>query len=137
MLPEKNDPKDALRYFTDKMSFTTGPVELSRKLQDTGIVVVDVRAAKDYEEGHIPGSINLPKDRWSGISGLAKDKLYVLVCYSHVCHLAATAAIELARAGLSVMEMDGGFKSWKDHKLPTETASLGTKSGEPRTTARA
>lgn len=135
MLPEKNDPKEALRYFSDKMSFTTGPVELSRHLGDPSVVIVDVRAEKDYDQGHVPGSISIPKDRWRGIAGLANDKLYVLLCYSHVCHLAATAAIEFARAGLSVMELDGGFKAWKEHNLPIDTASSAPK--EEGGTARA
>jgi rhodanese-related sulfurtransferase len=139
---KKNDPKEALRYFSDKMSFTTGPVELNTALGAENIVIVDVRAAKDYEEAHIPGSVNLPKDRWSTYAGLSRDKLNVLVCYSHVCHLAATAAVEFARAGYSVMELEGGFKSWKEHKLQTESGAAqekkSTNGGEPQgRTARA
>ena len=26
--------------------------------------IMDVRAAEDYAEGHIPGAVNLPKDQW-------------------------------------------------------------------------
>lgn len=136
MMFEKNDPKQALRYFSDKMTFTTGPVELSRMLGDSSVVIVDVRAAKDYEEARVPGSINLPKDSWNKLAGLSKDKLYVLLCYSHVCHLAATAAIEFARAGLSVMECDGGFKSWKENNLPIDSGASEKREG-PRGAASA
>ena len=44
----KNGPTKALKYFEDKMAFTTGPIELNRAInekQDT--VLVDVRAAED------------------------------------------------------------------------------------------
>ena len=50
----KNDPAKALKYFEVKMAFTTGPVELNRAINDKqDLVVVDVRAAEDFEQGHI------------------------------------------------------------------------------------
>jgi rhodanese-related sulfurtransferase len=123
---EKNDPQAALQYFQDKMSFTTGPVELARNVKEGAeIVVVDVRAAEDYQKGHIPGAVNLPKDRWSTREGLRKDALNVLYCYSHVCHLAATAAVEFAAHGYPVMEMDGGFDAWKENELEIENEASG------------
>jgi hypothetical protein len=30
-----------------------------------------------------------------------------------VCHLAATAAVEFAKQGYPVMELDGGWRWWK------------------------
>lgn len=89
-----NDPAKAKAYFEAKMAFTTGPVELERMMKNNEVNVVDVRAAEDYAEGHIPGAINLPKDQWHSLKGLRKDKVNVLYCYSQVCHLAATAAVE-------------------------------------------
>jgi rhodanese-related sulfurtransferase len=112
------DPVKAKEYFEDKMTFTTGPIELERMLkEEEDLAVIDVRAAEDYEEGHIPGAINLPKERWETLEALHKDKTNVLYCYSHVCHLAAAAAVEFASKGYPVMEMDGGFKAWKEHDL--------------------
>ena len=120
----KNDPTKAKEYFLDKITFTTGPVELSHALeQGADIVVVDVREQEDYEKGHIPGAINLPQDKWDTHEGLSKDKLNVLCCYAHVCHLAATAAVQFAGAGFSVMEMDGGFEAWKENDLKVEKRS--------------
>lgn len=117
----KNDPAKAMQYFSDKMSFTTGPVELSHELErGTDLVVVDVREEEDYRKGHIPGAINLPKEKWETCEGLQKDKLNVLCCYAHVCHLAADAALEFARKGFSVMEMDGGFEAWQENDLKIE-----------------
>lgn len=117
-----NNPSQALHFFEEKMQFTTGPVELNRLIeqQKQQIVVVDVRAAEDYEKGHVPGAINLPMDRWNTFTGLAKDKQNILYCYSEVCHLAATAAVEFARAGFPVMELQGGWDEWQDYKMPIE-----------------
>jgi rhodanese-related sulfurtransferase len=116
-----NDPAKALEFFKNKMDFSTGPIELSRAIdQNRDFVVVDVRAADDFKAGHIRGAVNLPHGQWDNPAGLRKDKLNVLYCYSHVCHLAAAAAVELARQGFPVMEMDGGWLSWTKHKLPIE-----------------
>ena len=114
----KNDPTKALQYFEDKMAFTTGPIELNRAINEKqDIVVVDVRAAEDFVQGHIGGAVCLPRDKWSNPAGLRKDKPNVIYCYSHVCHLGAAACVELARQGYPVMEMDGGFLSWTKHNL--------------------
>ena len=116
-----SDPQKAKEYFEAKMAFTTGPVELERMMkQGENINIVDVRAAEDYAEGRIPGAVNLPKDKWQTLEGLRKDKTNVLYCYSQVCHLAATAAVEFASKGYPVMEMDGGFRAWKEHDMEIE-----------------
>lgn len=117
----KNDPAKALKFFEDKMAFTTGPIELSHAITEKlDIVVVDVRAAADFDQGHIGGAVSLPRDKWKNAAGLRKDKLNVIYCYTHVCHLGAAACVELARQGFPVMEMDGGFLSWTKNNLPIE-----------------
>jgi rhodanese-related sulfurtransferase len=117
------DPAKAHDYFTSKMRFTTGPVELKRAIDAGGVVVVDVRAAEDYAKGHIPGAVSLPGPQWENPQGLARDKTNVLYCYSQVCHLAANAALSLTARGYPVMELEGGFEGWKNNGLPTEGSS--------------
>ena len=121
---KKNDPGQAREFFEKKMQFTTGPIELNQQIENRAdLVLVDVRAAEDFEKGHVPGAINLPREKWNDREGLNKDKLNVLYCYSHVCHLAAAAAVEFANYGYSIMEMDGGFKAWKENDLAVETGA--------------
>jgi len=116
----KTDPAKCRDYFATKMAFTTGPMELERELGNGEVNIVDVRAAEDFEAGHIPGAKNLPHERWSTLEGLEKDKINVLYCYTQVCHLAATAAVEFAGRGYSVMELEGGFAGWKDYDMRIE-----------------
>ncbi len=119
--PTINDPAKAREYFHNRLMFTTGPVELARRIdRGDNIVVIDVRAEEDYNKGHVPCAINLPKDKWDTLEGLRKDALNVLYCYSMVCHLASTAAFEFADKGYPVMELEGGFDEWKEHKLKIE-----------------
>lgn len=129
------DPQRAQEYFRNKMSYTTGPVEVSHMLEaGEDIVVIDVREAEDYAKGHIPGSLNLPQEQWSSLTGLQKDRTNIVVCYSQQCHLAAKACVQFAGAGFPVMEMDGGFEAWKENDLKVEKGA--ESSGQRRTTLR-
>ena len=116
------DAQKAVYYFEDKLDFTTGPMELNAMIErNDNIMIIDVRGLDDYGKGHIPGAVNLPKDSWDTFLGLAKDRVNIVYCYSEVCHLAAEAAKRFAEAGFSVMELEGGFDTWKAYNLPVMT----------------
>jgi len=85
------------------------------------ITIIDVRRPEDFSKGHTPGAINLPKENWTTFSGLSREKVNVIYCYSEVCHLAAAAAKYFAEHDFHVMEVQGGFEEWKLHNLPVET----------------
>ena len=120
-----NDPQEALNYFSNKMAFTTGPAELKyAREQGMDFVLVDVRAADDYEKDHAKGAISLPEDQWHSFRGLDKDKLNVLYCYSQVCHLAARAAVFFAKKGFSVMELEGGWQTYLEMEGDTSAGML-------------
>jgi rhodanese-related sulfurtransferase len=115
------EPAEARHFFANKIAFTTDPVELNRRIQRRDqIAIFDVREPEDYLKAHIPGAVNLPKARWQETEGLRRDTINVLYCYSAACHLAASAAVELAGRGFPVMEMDGGFEAWEENQLPVE-----------------
>lgn len=110
------------QFFANTMAFSTGPVELHHRIKnDDAIVIVDLREPEDFQKGHVPGAINIPKAQWATAQGLKKDTLNILYCSSMVCDLVADAAIHWAVQGFRVMEMQGGFESWKKNGLPVET----------------
>ncbi len=114
----KPDPKTTIEYFQKKLDCTTGPIEVSHWIEEKApITIVDVRAPEDFEKSHIPGALNLPRDKWAAAKGLSKDKTNVIYCYSQTCHLAAAAALEFAKKGYSVIEMEGGFNTWQKAQL--------------------
>jgi rhodanese-related sulfurtransferase len=82
--------------------------------------IIDVRAVRDFIRGHVPNAINLPFDLCDKISGWHNDRSLIIYGYSPTCHLAAHAALLLARQGHSVMELEGGFETWKANRLPIE-----------------
>ena len=58
-----SDPAKAKEFFDAKMAFTTGPIETERMINNKeNVLVVDVRAAEDFSEGHIPISVKIRKD---------------------------------------------------------------------------
>lgn len=100
-------------FFAEKLAFTLGPVELKKMLDDKKVKLIDVRRKEDYDEGHIPEAISIPRDEIkSRLSELSQDDVHVVYCYNTQCHLAAAAAYNLAKEGYPVMELDGGFDVW-------------------------
>jgi rhodanese-related sulfurtransferase len=121
-MTQVQDPAKARAYFENKLAFTTGPMELDQLIRsgENNITVVDVREAEDFAKGHVPGAINLPAEKWESLQGLQKNKTNIVYCYTQTCHLAANACRFFASKGYPVMEVEGGFKAWKDYDLDIE-----------------
>ena len=114
-------PRKAKKYFSAKMNFTTGPVELDEMIKkQENIIIIDVRKPEDYKRGHIPGAINKYRAEDESYTGLSKKRNNIIYCYSEQCHLAAAAAKEFADKGYPAIELEGGFEAWKEHNLPIE-----------------
>lgn len=97
--------------------------ELTQQLKsDNKPVVIDVRTAGEYADGHVPGAINIPhsemKKRMGEISNL-KDKDIVLYCRSG--KRAGIAKDILTTGGFSKLShLDGDFNAWSANKMPME-----------------
>lgn len=99
--------------------------EMLRALQaESGIAVVDVRDAKDFdgETGHVPGSLNLPLGeltaRIEELTPWRKDGV-VLICRTQV--RSGQAARLLAGHGFSGLRVvRGGVLAWRERGYPTE-----------------
>jgi rhodanese-related sulfurtransferase len=112
---------EAHGFVGNKMLLTILPEEVDQILrQDFNSIIVDVREAKDFIRGHVPGAINLPEGNWSKISGLQYDVTMIVYCYSNTCPLGLQTISEFARHGYSAVEMEGGFDAWKENNLPVE-----------------
>lgn len=122
------DSKDAIHFFEEEMRYITVPYAVKRAIDEKEpITIIDVRSAKDYAAGHIPGAINIPYEKYNSFRGketnfpgLSKDRYNYIYCYELLCHLAKDAAIKFASLGYPVKEMAGGFKAWQDKGLPVE-----------------
>jgi rhodanese-related sulfurtransferase len=117
------DKAKAVRYFESRVAFTAGPAEVEHMLKERDdVVIVDVRRPEDYEKGHIPHALNLPRDKWDTLKGLDRKKINVMYCYTQQCHAATEACLKFAREGFPVMELEGGWKAWREYGLEIEGA---------------
>lgn len=111
--------KKAENFFAEKLAFTLGPVELQEMLKKNKIKLIDVRRREDYEDSHIPEAVSIPAaELETHINELSKNDVHIVYCYNQQCHLAANAALTLAKNDYPVMELEGGFQVWeKDFKF--------------------
>ena len=117
-------PEDAQRHFLAKLSVETDAADVRLDLQrgQNSFVLIDARAAQDFEECHIPGALNLPYRRITAESTahLSKEQLLVVYCWSPGCNSAIKAAARLNALGFQVKEMIGGIQYWRLEGGPIE-----------------
>jgi adenylyltransferase/sulfurtransferase len=85
-------------------------------------VVVDVREQSEWDEGHIPGAVHVPRGHLeSRIERLAPDPTRPLVLYCSAGNRSAFAAKTLAELGYEdVVSLAGGFTDWKRNGFPVQ-----------------
>jgi rhodanese-related sulfurtransferase len=91
----------------------------------TPSLVVDVREPEEFQQGHLPSAINIPRGmlefRMSQEPTLmARDREIVIYCKTS--GRSALAAESLAKLGFTgVQSIAGGFDAWCAAGYPTET----------------
>jgi molybdopterin/thiamine biosynthesis adenylyltransferase/rhodanese-related sulfurtransferase len=85
-------------------------------------VVVDVREQDEWDEGHIPGAVHVPRGHLeSRIERLAPDAARPVVVYCSAGNRSAFAAKTLAELGYEdVVSLAGGFTDWKRNGFPVQ-----------------
>ena len=101
--------------------------ELSARLREGSVTVIDVRPKEEFAAGHLPGAVNIPLDdlnqRWQS---LPADNEVVAYCRGPYCLLAFEAVAELREKGFSARRLQDGFPEWKLAGLPVERSSSRT-----------
>ncbi|MFB6610542.1 FAD-dependent oxidoreductase [Agromyces sp. NPDC056379] len=95
--------------------------ELEHELA-TGAVLLDVRAEAQLAEGRIPGSHWIPVESLRERHGEFAGRRVVVQC--RVGQGAHTAARLLAGLGHDVVNLDGGYLTWRDGRRARELAEL-------------
>ncbi|WP_030916245.1 ArsR/SmtB family transcription factor [Streptosporangium amethystogenes] len=88
--------------------------ELAARLDDPGIVIVDVRPAADHARGHVPGAVSVPlaelRDRLDELPG---DAEIVAYCGGPYCVVSSEAVLLLRDHGFRARPLDGGLTRWR------------------------
>jgi rhodanese-related sulfurtransferase/DNA-binding transcriptional ArsR family regulator len=96
--------------------------ELMTRLHEPGLIILDVRPALEYTQGHIAGARSIPIDELeSRLHELPHDQEIVAYCRGAYCVFADEAVELLMSHGYQTRRMRQGYPDWKLADLPTET----------------
>ena len=79
--------------------------------------IIDVRAASEWAEGHVPGAMHVPLPELADRLGELPDGPLVLHCQGGSRSVIATSLL-LAAGRSDVANMEGGYAAWKRAGLP-------------------
>jgi len=92
--------------------------ELSRRLGDPDLRVLDVRRQGEWDAAHIADAEWYPLDRFkAALPPLENDGKIAIHCKGG--YRSMIAASLLQRAGFDVINVTGGFDAWEQAQLPT------------------
>ena len=100
-------------------------VKQAASMQSSGALLLDVREADEYAQGHAPGSTLIPLGQLAQrLKELApfKDKPVVLICRSGRRSQQATQMLEAAGFSAAA-NIEGGMLAWQQAGLPVLTGA--------------
>jgi rhodanese-related sulfurtransferase len=95
--------------------------ELTHRLAEGDVVVLDVRPEPEYRSGHISGALSVPiKELQRRLRHLPPDADVVAYCRGPLCVYADQAVRALTRRGINAARLEDGFPEWVRAGLPVE-----------------
>ena len=95
--------------------------ELSRRLRDGLVTVLDVRPPDEFAAGHLPNAVNIPlRDLTRRVAKLPKKQEVVAYCRGPYCVLAFEAVAMLRSRGFEARRLEDGYPQWEAAGLPVE-----------------
>ena len=109
-------------YITARDDLEPIPAAELFKRSKLGLVtVLDVRPAKEFAAGHLPGAINVPvEDLTKRLRKLPKGREVIAYCRGPYCLLSVDAVALLRTKGFKARRLEDGFPEWKASGLPVE-----------------
>ena len=95
--------------------------ELLKRSKQGLVTVLDVRPAKEFAAGHLPGAINVPvEDLGKRLRQFPKGREVIAYCRGPYCLLSVDAVALLRTKGFKARRFEDGFPEWKASGLPVE-----------------
>jgi rhodanese-related sulfurtransferase len=107
---------------TDKGVIHVNAKEAQKLAAEKQVVVLDVRTAAEFKEGHIAGATNVDfraTDFEKRIGQLDKSKTYLVHCAAGGRSTQSLPVLKKQELK-AIYHLDGGFNSWKKEGLPIE-----------------
>jgi rhodanese-related sulfurtransferase/DNA-binding transcriptional ArsR family regulator len=102
--------------------------ELTRRLKDGVVTVLDVRPADEFAAGHLPQAINIPlRELTRRLREIPKGRAIVAYCRGPYCVLAYEAVALLRGRGFKARRLEDGFPEWRAARLPVERGAHPTR----------
>jgi rhodanese-related sulfurtransferase len=87
--------------------------EVSQRLNDNSVVLLDVRTLEERNHKHIKGSLHIPVNELSqNLKGLEKHRDKEIICYCHSGSRSFMATLMLTNNGFQAANMKGGMIEW-------------------------
>ncbi|MDP2779940.1 metalloregulator ArsR/SmtB family transcription factor [Devosia sp.] len=87
--------------------------ELSGRLREGMVTVLDVRPADEYALGHVPGALNVPLGELDArLSTLDPDEDIVAYCRGAYCVMSFEAVSRLRLRGFKARRLEDGMPEW-------------------------
>ncbi|OGF11116.1 MAG: ArsR family transcriptional regulator [Candidatus Eisenbacteria bacterium RBG_16_71_46] len=94
--------------------------ELTKRVREKSVLILDVRPPEEYEAGHISGAVSVPlKELKRRLARLPKRKEIVAYCRGPYCVLSVHAVELLRSRGFRARRLADGFPEWRGAGLPT------------------
>ena len=117
--------EQALAHFSQLLAFETDCWDVHHAISNgrQDFVLLDVRGAELFEQGHIDGAISLfhGKLNEATLAEYPMDTLFVVYCAGPHCNATEKAAIRLAKMQRPVKKMIGGVTGWLDEGFSLQT----------------
>jgi rhodanese-related sulfurtransferase len=98
--------------------------ELTRRLKDGLVTVLDVRPEVEFAAGHLPHAVNIPlRQLTERLRELPKNQEVIAYCRGPYCVLAFEAVAFLRKHGFKVKRLEDGYPEWRAAGLPFEAAA--------------
>jgi len=111
--------------------------EFAKCIDKPNVILLDVRTAKEFEEGHIKNAINIDirQDDFMEKAKLVLPAAKTIAVYCRSGKRSANASQKLTAEGFQVVNLLGGILAWKGAGMPVdtdvyETDSFTTKGGK-------
>ena len=92
-------------------------------MNDPNVVILDVRTAEEFNEGHLEGALNIDwkQDGFMEKAKVALPKDRTIAVYCRSGRRSASASESLTAEGYKAVNLKGGILAWKEAKKPVTT----------------